>query len=80
MVRPFGSYDNQDVAGILNSSQGALQITSRGGSGGAGRVTPLANDTGGGVQDLMVFDSSRVSRTSTGTRPTNIAAVPRLHV
>ncbi|QQB34691.1 hypothetical protein I6I07_29700 [Achromobacter deleyi] len=80
MVRPFGTNESPDIAGILNSSQGAISVTSREGSGGAGRVTPLANDAGGGVQDLVVFDSSRVSRTSAETRPTNIAAVPRLHM
>ena len=69
--------DDTGSAAILNTPSGAFGIVIAAGSTGAARMVSNASPL---TQNVVSFDADRVARTSTETRPSSTALLPRLHV
>ncbi|KAG1442324.1 hypothetical protein G6F57_018439 [Rhizopus arrhizus] len=69
--------DDTGGAAILNTPSGAFGIVIAAGSTGAARMVSNAAPL---TQNVVSFDADRVARTSTETRPSSPAMLPRLHV
>jgi hypothetical protein len=72
-------------AGSAGPATGVLQLSSDAfatqfGSGGTGGINTVTRDSLAAAPDTLDFDSARVTRTSSETRPVNAAYAPRIHV
>ena len=68
--------DDTGSAPILNAATGPFSIIVAGGSTGAARMVSNSSPL---TQNVVNFDSGRVARASTETRPANAAYHPRIH-
>ena len=75
-LRPINTTEAQ----ILNAPTGAFNVLVGQGSPGASRVAMDQSPNAYGTQSVVTFDSANVTRTSSETRPTNVAFAPRIHI